>query len=397
MGQRRGRSRTCRGSAGAVAIALAVALLSAPDGGAVAQDGGPAGVQPQAFFKGKVLSMKGRRIELSYDFQDPAQIADWTHTHPFLTPPTTGGWRVEGGALRGEGSCAARHRAVFDGDVAVEATISSEKARDFGAVVISEEGTTFTLFSLNDAYFSFKDGRLPNEHMVTTFLPAGTGPGGTTFWRYVQTVYEPRVGADPVKISLRKKGANNEFRFAGTGRLGGDDVEARVGPAFFPAFYVIESRAVVKDVKVSGILSTAWLRQNGIAFEDTVPEGPKPGDPPPAAGGPPSRVEDAPWRALAAVVANGSLSREEREKAAKDLIATKEKRAVRAMIDILYNEADEDGREIAYGVFKGISGKDAGYRPTGDAEARQKSMENVWKVWLALRTAAEREEAKQGK
>lgn len=372
------------------AVLVLPALLDAP--AVLAQDAPKAPVQ-QAFH-GKVESFKGRRIELSYDFSDAVQGKDWAEVHPFVLPARSGGWRIEGGALRGEGTVSYRLRAVFDGDVTLTATLDSEKGRDYGAAVLSEEGSTFTLFSINDAFFSLKDGRLPNEHMVTTFLPAGTGPGGSTFWRYVQTSYEPRVPLGKVEVSVHKKGDHNRFKFGGTGVLEGNDVEAKVGPELAPAFYILDSRVVVTGVKVSGLLSANWLRQNGVAFDETVKDEPKP---PADDGAKPEdgAADDEPWKALVARLKDKGLDRAEREKAARDLIALKEKKAARPMIDVLYDDDDGDGRELAYAVFKGLSGKDAGYRPGADADTRVKSMDKVWAVWFAMRNLIERDEAKK--
>jgi hypothetical protein len=348
---------------------------------------------PQSVFRGKVESFKGRRIELRYDFADAVQGEDWAEVHPFVLPPRQGGWRIEGGALRGSGSVSYRLRAVFDGDVSLEATMDSEKGKDFGAAVISEEGSTFTLFSVNDAFFSIRDNSLPNQHMVTTFLPSGTGPGGTTYWRYVQRTYEPRVAPGKVRISLRKKGAANEFKFGEGGTLAGNDVEATVGPEYSPAFCILESNAVVTGVKVTGVLSAAWLRSKNIPFEELEPKEPET----PAATGPGAAAgadSDA-WKALVRIVTDATKPKEDREKAAKDLVAGKEKRAVRPMIDLMYSDEDEVGREVGLFVLRGISGKDPGYRPSADKDTRLKSMDKVWAIWYGLRNLIEKEDAKK--
>lgn len=158
------------------ALAAALLLLAAP---AVPQDGGLGAKTVKDLFKGKVVSVKGRRVEVSYDFSDPAQAGDWVSTYPFVRPAASGGFRVEGKALRGDGYGGWRHRAVFDGEVRLAATLSSEDARDFGAVVLDEKGTQFDLFSHSDTVFSAMDRKNPLQNMITTFQPAGQGPGGT--------------------------------------------------------------------------------------------------------------------------------------------------------------------------------------------------------------------------
>ncbi len=396
----------------AAALGLASLPVARPEGSAARAEGptapGPAptaapkGVAASAYFKGKVVSQKGRRIELSYDFADPAQAGDWTPAHPFLEPPTSGGWRVEGGALRADGNGAFRHRAVFHGDVRIRATLSCEDARNYGALVIDAEGATFDLFALADAFFSIKDRRLGHEHMITTFLPPGSGAGGATAWRYVQTGRDPRLTGEAIKIDVRKRGAMNEFLFAGTGRLSGNDVEAKVGPRMWPAFYTLGSRVVVDDATISGALDAAWLRQEGIEFDEKAPEEPPPEDPAPtpaagpgAPGAPPVPPAVAPgtdWIRFAEKVADAGASRGEREAAANAIIASKERRAARRMIDLLYADDDATGRDLGIKVFRALVGKDGGYNAAAQPDDRKKSMPAVWKAWYPVRDALEKED-----
>ncbi len=394
--------------------AVALAALLPPGGIAAGQDqaGNPNGAPPGAaaakgvrdLFRGKVVSLKGRRIEVSYDFSDPAQAQDWTASYPFLKPAASGGFRVEGKALRGDGNSGWRHRAVFDGELKLTATISCPDAQNFGAFVADEDRTQFDLFALADTYFSLLDRKRPLQHMITTFQPSGQGPGGSTEWRYVQAGYEPHVGGDPLEISVRKRGALNEFRF-GTGRLAGADRETKVGPRLAAGLYAMGARVVVAKAAIAGVLDAAWLRQQGAAFEDTVPEDPdplepekeKPREPAPAAGDPKAPDAAPEWAALAAKVANASLQREEREKAAEALIEMKERRALRTMIDLFYREEDLVGRDIGNRVFKAISGKETGLRPDLPRDARLKLMPRVWETWYAVKDQLDREDSKKGK
>jgi hypothetical protein len=373
------------------AAALGLGVAAAPPA-APAQDAPPAaGSPPSAHFRGKVVSMKGRRIELSYDFSDPVQAGDFAAATPFVAPPSSGGWRIESGALRGEGSCAFRLKAVFEGEVRVEATISSERARDYGVVVMSEDSPTLTLFALADRFFSLKDNRNPLQHQITTFLPPGAVGGADTAFRYVHTTWEPAVGPESIKIDVRKKGPRNDFTFATAGKLGGEDKEAVVGPRLGAAFYCIDSRAVVDDVRISGVLCPKWLKQVGIAFDDKTPTE----DPAPAPGPTNGGAAKPDGAALARKVADRSLPRDEREAAAKALIETKDRKQMRPMITVMYDDDDKVGRELAAQVFKGLSGKESGYRHDITAESRQKAMSKVWEIWFAVRDQIEKDEKKK--
>jgi hypothetical protein len=362
------------------------------------QDGAPSGKALQDLFKGKVVSVKGRRVELAYDFSDAIQAADWASAYPFVRPASSGGFRIDGKALRGDGYCGYRHRAVFDGEVRLAATLSSEDARDFGALVIDEDRTQFDLFSVCDTVFSQLDRKNPLQTMITTFQPAGQGPGGSTEWRYVKTTYEPRIGTAPFDLAVRKRGAMNEFRFAG-GILSGSDKETKVGPRLAAAFFTLGARVVVTKATLSGVLDAGWLKEQGVAFENVVPEDPDALEPEkakepeakaPAGGG-------ADWSPLAAKVLNASLPKEEREKAADALVETKERRAARPMIDAMYREEDPVGRELGNRVFKGLTGKETGYRADLPKEARVKAMARVWDVWYAVKDQIDREEAKKAR
>jgi hypothetical protein len=399
----------------ALRATLAVAaLLLLFWGIAAGQDpgGNPGGATPPAgaakgvrdLFKGKVVSLKGRRIEVSYDFSDPAQAQDWSGAYPFLRPTPSGGFRVEGKAVRGDGNAGWRLRAVFDGELKLTATVTCQDAQNFGVVVTDEDHTQFDLFALADTYFSLLDRKRPLQHMITTFQPAGQGPGGATEWRYVQATYEPHVGGEPFDISVRKRGALNEFRF-GTGRLAGADKETKVGPRLAAGFYILGARVVVAKAAISGVLDAAWLRQQGVAFEDTVPEDPdpleaekeKPKEPSPGAPDAKGPGGSPEWPALAARVANLSSPREDREKAAESLIDLKERRALRSMIDLFYRDEDLVGRELGNRVFKGITGKETGFRADLPRESRLKIMPRVWEIWYAVKDQLDKEDSKKGK
>jgi hypothetical protein len=388
----------------AAALLVAAAFLGPASVPASASPSPPA-VPAQAaktlkeFFKGKLVSVKGRRVELAYDFADPAQEKDWAPVYPFQKPQGSGGWRITAAALRGDGNSGWRHRATFDGDVRLTATLSCEDAKDFGAVVLDEDKTQFDIFALADSVFGGMDRQPPGMHMVATFQPAGTGPGGNTEWRYVERKWEPKIGAEPFELSVRKQGTLNEFRFGAAGKIGGNDKEAHVGPRMAPAFYTLGSRVVVTRAVVSGVLDPAWLRSQGIAFVSDSPEEEKPDDAAPKDGGggpaPASAEPKAPavdWMDLVRKVVDSNLPRDVREKAADALAESKERRALRPMIDVLYSETDPTGRDLAIKVFKGISGKEVGFKGDTSRETRIKLMPRVWDIWYQAKEALDREE-----
>lgn len=383
-----------------LAAPLLLALATAP---ALAEDPPAAAKPAREFFRGHVASFEGRRIRIEYDFKDDAQAGDWLFTYPFLKPPTSGGWRVGQGAMRGDGNAAWKHRAVFDGDVKVTATLSTEDAKNLGVLVLDEDRPVYDIFALADTHFALLDRKPPLMHMVATFQQPGEGPGGSTEWREVQSGYEPRLGGLPFDLQVRKQGGRNELKFAGSGRLSGEDKGVRVGPRLVPAFYTLGSRVVITKVTVSGLLDAKWLRESGVAFEDRAPPDPDPplgekekdpASPPPAAG---PTASTGSWEGFVRKIADAGVAKAEREKAADDLVATKERRAMRPLIDVLYNDEDPTGREVAYRAFKGLSGKDPGFRADAPKEARLKAMPRVWELWYSVKDALDREEKKKEK
>jgi hypothetical protein len=391
--------------AAALLVAGAVLLPAAslpPAAAAPPADSEAAAKAIRAHFRGKVVSLKGRRVEIAYDFADPEQAKDWAPSYPFQKPQGSGGWRITAAALRGDGNAGFRHRAVFDGDVRLTATLSCEDAKDFGAVVLDEDKTQFDIFALADSVFGGMDRQPPGMHMVATFQPAGSGPGGSTEWRYVERKWEPKLGTEPFELSVRKRGTLNEFRFGAAGKIGGNDKECHVGPRMSPAFYTLGSRVVVTKAAVAGVLDPAWLRSQGIPVESDSPEEAEaPAEGPPKDGGSGAGPGAAPgdpkpaavdWNDLVRKVADPNLPRDAREKAADALAESKERRALRPMIDLLYSDSDPTGREMAIRVFKGISGKEVGFKADASHETRVKFMPRLWDIWYQAKDALDREE-----
>ncbi|MHC4923282.1 MAG: hypothetical protein ACYTG4_04300 [Planctomycetota bacterium] len=387
-------SSAMKGLVAALALAIPASASAAPQ---EAAGEAASGRTIETFFKGKVKSVKGRAVTIEYDFSSKGQGADWASTYPFMSPGRSGGFRVETGSIIGNGNAGLRHRAVFDGDVTVEATLTSDSPRNIGVVMLSEDTNTFTLFSIADSVFTLMDKRMPQEHMITTFLPAGKGPGGSTEWRYVKTARKPRVEAGAVTVFARKKGPLNEFRFGSGGNLRGNDVEATVGPRLAASFFVLKGSVVVRDVRISGVLDQKWLKENNISYEAAAtptPEVKPETEKEPRGGTKPEApvASDGPdWRELVARVRDVNLTENERTAAAETLIEMKERWAARPMIDLLYSEDDTLGRKLGHKVFKALTRKDGGYNPRAPKDYRLKTMQKVWAVWFRLRTALEKE------
>lgn len=129
---------------------------------ATGQDGAQpnSGPQPQTpkprtainrAFKGCVVSIKKRRVTLFYDFEDPAQLADFEDARPprYLDASRNKA-RIEGGRLVLEGSTSIRHKMESAGRIEARFTVRVSERKNVGAVitepVLSDFYVVYNLF-----------------------------------------------------------------------------------------------------------------------------------------------------------------------------------------------------------------------------------------------------------
>jgi hypothetical protein len=359
----------------------------------------PEPVSVEDFFAGgRVVSFRGRRITLDYDWSDPACLADFVEANPFLQAPS-GGFEVSRGKLEARGVGALVHKGVFEADITVEAVVESETPWDIGVLLV-QPGLTdrFLLFALSDRYFSRKDRQEPNQHMITVVGAEVTdGDEGSNF-RYLTRTREPALEkGGPLEIAVAKSGDRNRFRFAGATLLAAD----RHGrfPAVRPALYVLQSSMTVRSLSISGMLRESFLREKRIRFDpdERDPVGPprieepeaEP-DPPPRRGGRGGR----PWgrrtggseaMGLVAKLRDTGLPEAEREQAAGGLDRKNVKvDEFKALLDTLYSD-DLVTRSLAIAVLKRVTGKTLGYNPKAPEEHRRKTIRSWFKFFMQHR------------
>src|SRR5437762_2243622 len=164
------------------AVICLVALSALP-----ASAGDAALVPVEKFFKGKILKLDGRAIEIAYDFEDPGQLDDFEAAMPFRAIRTLTR-TLENGQLRLTGTGSLRHKSLFDKTSAgASATLVPIKTHDFGfAVTEEQESEVFTLYCLYDHYFSLGDGKDTRQNMIIKFIPRDpkANKEGQQDWRY---------------------------------------------------------------------------------------------------------------------------------------------------------------------------------------------------------------------
>ena len=197
---------------GLALVALAAVAAPAPEAQAAPPEGT---VSVRDFFKGKVtkLTKKGE-IEIHYDFEDPGQLADFSATLPYRAIRSAEESH-EKGRLRIKGTGSFRHKAVFGERIESKATFLPLKPRNFGFAVTEErESEVFTLYCVQDTYFSLGDGVTHPQNMIIKFIPRDPkiNRDGFQDWRYCGSYTEkPKIQRNaPLEVRIQRGG--NESR-----------------------------------------------------------------------------------------------------------------------------------------------------------------------------------------
>ncbi len=380
-----------------VFLPLLLFLFLLSSGRAVAEDG-PEPVTVGDFFSGgKVEQWKARRITITYDFSQEDVLQDFDVINPFLVL-ASGGFEVSDGALLAEGSNAFVFKGVFEADVTVDMTLTSETPRDLGLVLLASDLTDqFLLFSLADTFFSKKDRQKPLQHMITVVGARDGGGSGESLFRYLKRSRTPTLKAGvEIEVRLEKRAKRNRLSFAGK-TLSATD---RYGsfPRVRPGLFVLKSKMTVTKLTISGRLTESFLKENGIEFDpEEVDDQALPLEEVPAAGaeteeeprrrGPRRgrREDESDARGLVRKLRDGRLSDDEREEAAKGLSRKNVKKdELKALIDCLYSD-DLTTRKLAILALKKTTGKTLGYNPKASEEARKKAVRNWFRYLMQNR------------
>ncbi len=380
-----------------VSLVLLIFPLLLFFGLAIAEDGSERVAVGEFFAGGKVERFKARRITITYDLSRESALQDFDVVNPFLVL-ASGGFEVSDGALQAEGSNALVFKGVFEADVSVDMTLTSETPRDLGLVLLTPGLTDqFLLFSLADTFFSKKDRQKPLQHMITVVGARDGGGSGESLFRYLKRSRTPTLkeGAE-IKVRLLKRAGRNQLSFAGK-TLSATDRYGKF-PRVRPGLFVLRSKMTVTELSISGRLTEAFLNENRIEFDpEEVDEQALPLEEAPAAGaeseeepdrgGPPrgGRRDESDARGLVRKLRDKRLSDDEREEAAKGLSRKNVKKdELKALIDCLYSD-DLTTRKLAILALKKATGKTLGYNPKASEEARKKAVRNWFRYLMQNR------------
>jgi hypothetical protein len=376
-------------------IAACVLLFA---GHAVADQPAPPAAPPsvkvpvEKAFKGRILKLEGREIEILYDFQDAAQLDDFELSIPFRAIRTVAR-AIENGQVRVTGTGSLRHKALFDKTAGATATLTPVKNKDFGlAVTEDRESEVFTLYCLYDRYFSAGDNVHIPQNMIIKFIPRDpkVNKDGIQDWRYCGSRGQKPVIERGRAYKVEVERGDNQSRFViddweAKGKEAGRDLTSQA-----VALYAYDGDFKADDLVVRGSLEAGWVERNRIDLTTWKP----PVDP--DAGGATKATDGgaAPevaarvrakingWPAetkpaeMAALLRDAKVPEELRNEAAQKAIASGQKRLVPYLVDGLYAE-DEPSRRLASEVLTKLAGKNFGFRADAPDEQRKKAIQAV--------------------
>jgi hypothetical protein len=351
----------------------------------------PALVPVEKFFKGKVVKVDGRAVELAYDFADAAQLGDFELSIPFRAVRTIAR-SIEIGQLRITGTGCLRHKAVFDKTVGATATLTPVRNRDFGfAVTEEQESEVFTLYCLYDKYFGLGDGKTVAQNMIIKFIPRDpkVNKDGRQDWRYCGSYGQKPEIARGVAYKVEIERGDNQSRMViDDWKTGGKEWDRDLLSQMV-GLYGYDADFKVDDLVVRGTLAPGFIERNHVDLSTW-----KPPAPPADAGAPNASGALAPealarvraridgWPAetkpaeMATLLRDASLPQDLRAEAVQKAVAAGEKRLVPFLVDGLY-ASDEPSRRSSYEVLTKLVGKSFGYRSDAPEDQRKKAIQAV--------------------
>jgi len=234
---------------------------------------GPALAQERALneaFRGEVVRIRGKRVTLRYDFEDPAQLEDFEDGRPpHLLDAGETRARIEKGALVLEGSSALRHRLTGQGRMHARFTLVVQREGNAGTLFTEPAMShAFVFLDVFDHRF-YKDGGL---------LLAGVGvedervKGSALNWRDVARARPESVQkhvrlGEPFEVEVSKHGFRESCRVGGLHRGGSSKDKSLPMPELRFGFWVHETTARFDDLVLTVEPSPTFLELENLALE----------------------------------------------------------------------------------------------------------------------------------
>ncbi|MHC4820659.1 MAG: protein kinase family protein, partial [Planctomycetota bacterium] len=219
-------------------------------------------------FQGQVV-LRGRKINLTYEFDNESEAADWEVEHPFMVQQKSE-WKVDRGELSGQGAGCWLHRAHFKpGTFSMNFRIRpGVPAQDMGVLLMEpKELMNHLMFTIGNQFFQLGKGSGRYAIPGNVIFVFGKGMWKDTDPDMVGFVYtenseEPKVKArrwteseiqvskDKAKWTLKGK--------AFSGRTFGDNNYRITG--IRPALFVLLSEARFDEIVIEGELDPDWVK-----------------------------------------------------------------------------------------------------------------------------------------
>jgi hypothetical protein len=374
------------------ALLLASALLTAGDESkTVAPPTEGPGVKRaiNRAFRGRVVSIKKKRVRLFYDFEDPAQLEDFENARPpRLLDASQNQVSIQGGRLLLEGSSGIRHRmegaAEMRAHFYLRAGTQANVGTFFSPPILND---FFIVLNLFDERF-YRNGALI---MAACGLHEDEGADldmSIVNWRdiFVSNVQKKAKVGEEVEVEVAKDGVKEYCRVADVEGKGSSKGKGGEFTPYLLGFWVHQSRMSIDNLTLDIELTDKYLELNDLKaeistdWEEVAETGPLAG----VRGVPPnvrSWIEEyaggkGDVRRVVEVLCRTGLPEGARQAASEVLTARKDPKAVPHVVDGLYHE-DRLTRALAIAVVKSIVGKDFGYSPTAGEKARSESIRKL--------------------
>jgi hypothetical protein len=231
-------------------------------------------------FKGEIVSIKGRRVTIRYDFEDAAQLNDFEEARPpRLLDASRNRVRIERGRLVLEGSTGIRHKLESAGRIRAEFTVRVDKKRNVGAVITEPILSDFyVVYNL----FDYRFNRNGYMHIGACGLHEDEGAedlstGLVNFRDIFARDVRRKVDVDkPVEVEVSKDGWKEFFRVGKVKGKGSSKGKTKEMKACKFGFFVHGSKASFDDLVLTCELSKEYLEYENLRLAvDPNPPVPK--------------------------------------------------------------------------------------------------------------------------
>jgi len=382
----RPRLRTRHRVLGVICAVVAFAVWAAPLPAGRAQE--PGTVSVTDFFKGTVVKLtKKGEIEIRYDFEDAAQLGDFEPALPYRAIRNAV-QTIERGQLRLKGTGSFRHKAVFGKRVESKATFTPLKPKNFGFAVTEErESEVFTLYCVQDRYFSLGDGVTTPQNMIIKFIPRDpkVNRDGDQDWRYCGSRGPKPEIKRGVPVDLRIAREDNESRMWLLDWKSGGKEWDRDLTSQMVAVFTHDSDVRIDNWVVSGVLSPHFVARHKLDLTEEI--GDEADDVPETADLDPAQAErvraiiagyplTTKTPAMARLLRDAEVPEVLRDEAAARALDVGSKAIVPFLVDGLYSE-DESCRRTSFTALDGLVGRSFGFRPGAAEDKRRKAISKL--------------------